>query len=160
MANNLHFRSGQVMLQKFRVENTSVIEAGDMVFLDETVVRPASETFWNEDLATTRADFASLFLGIAHEPSAYGDVRPISVDVSATSIYEFDVTSSTYNNGVTLAPEEGDSDLLNQQLAYVATASQAVARAAQYADSMVTRLRVMFASAFTTGSSNSNAAIG
>jgi len=160
MANNLNFRSGQVMLQKFRVESTSVIEAGDMVFLDETVVRPASETFWNTDLATTRADFADMFLGIAHEPSADGDDAPVPVDISSTSIYEIDVTASTYDNGVTLAPEEGSSDLLDQQLAFVATASQAVARAAEYADSMVTRLRVMFASAFTTGSSNSNAAVG
>src|SRR5690606_26969949 len=123
--------------QKFRVESSTVIEPGDMVYLDETVVRPASEIFWNEDLATSRADFADVFLGIAHERSANGDSAPVSVDVSAMSIYEFRVTSSTFTNGDILAPEEGDSDLLNQQLAHVASASQAVARAAEYAESVV-----------------------
>lgn len=160
MPNSLSFRSGQVILQKCRVETDTVIEPGDMIFLDETVIRPANDFFWNTDLATTRQEFASMFLGIAHEASADGEVSPVSVDVSATSVYEFDVASSTYDNGNTLGPDEGSSDLLSQQLEYVASSAHAVARAAEYADSATTRLRVTFASAYTTSSSNSNAAVG
>ncbi|MGD9853827.1 MAG: hypothetical protein AB7U20_02655 [Planctomycetaceae bacterium] len=160
MPNNFSFRSGQVVLQKFRVESSSIIEPGDMVFLDETVARPASEMTWNTNLATTQGDFAAMFLGIAHEQSGDGESTPISVDISATSLYEFNVTSSTYDNGNTLGPEGASSELLDQQLAYVGSGAQAIARAAEYAESMVTRLRVTFASAYTTSSSNTNAAIG
>jgi hypothetical protein len=160
MPNNLFFRSGQVALQKLRVEVDTVIAAGDMVYLDGTVVRPASELTWNTNLATTQQDFANVFLGIAHEPSADGETDPISVDLSAVSVYEFDVTSSTFDNGALLGPAEGSTDLLNQQLVLVGAAAQAVARAAEFADAMVTRLRVTFASAYTTSSANTNATIG
>ena len=160
MPNNLGFRSGHVVLQKFRVESTSVIAPGDMVYLDETVVRPASELPWNTDLATTQQDFADMFVGIAHEASADGEDAAVSIDVSSSSIYECDVTSSSYDNGNLLAPEGASSKLLNQQLAYVNTPSQAIARAAEFSDQMTSRLRVMFASAYSTGSTNSNAAIG
>lgn len=160
MPNNFSFRSGQVVLQKFRVESNSIIEPGDLVYLDETVARPASELAWNTNLATTQGDFAAVFLGIAHERSEDGESTPISVDVSSTSVYEFVVTTSTFDNGNMLGPEGSGSQLLSQQLASVASAAQAIARAAEYAESMVTRLRVTFASAFTTSSSNANAAIG
>ena len=160
MPNHLLFRSGQVALQKLRVDFDTVIAMGDMVYLDGTVVRPASELTWNTNLATTQQDFANVFLGIAHEPSADGETDPISVDVSAVSVYEFTVTASTFDNGALLGPDEGSSDLLNQQLALVGSAAQAVARAVEFADVMVTRLRVTFASAFTTSSANANAAIG
>ncbi|MBX3437578.1 MAG: hypothetical protein KF861_08820 [Planctomycetaceae bacterium] len=160
MANRLSFRSGQIVLQKFRVESSTVIEAGDMLFLDETVVRPAKDLPWNTNLATTQEDFAAVFAGIAHEPSASGQTAPVSIDISTASVYEFVCTSSTYDNGNTLGPEAASSKLLNQQLAYVSTAGRAIARAAQYAESMVTRLRVTFASAYSTSSSNVNASIG
>ncbi len=160
MPNNLGFRSGQVVLQKFRVESTSVIEPGDMVYLDETLIRPASELSWSTDLATTQQNFANVFAGIAHEASADGEEAAVSIDVSSASVYEFDVTSSTYDNGNRLGPAGASSKLLNQQLAYVNSGSQAIGRAAEFVDQMTTRLRVTFASAYSTCSSNSNAAIG
>ena len=160
MPNNLGFRSGQVVLQKFRVESSSVVEPGDMVFLDDTVIRPASEMWWNTDLATTQADFADMFVGIAHEKSENGEDAPVSIDVSSSSVYEFAVANATYDNGNPLAPDGSGSQLLNQQLTYADPATQAIARAAEFVDQMTTRLRVTFASAYSTSSANSNAAIG
>ncbi len=160
MPQNLGFRSGQLILQKFRVESTTVIAPGDMVYLDETHIRPASELPWQTDLATTQQNFANVFVGIAHEGSANGEDSPISIDVSSTSVYEFDVASSTYDNGNPLGPDGASSKLLNQQLAYADSTSQAVARAVEFVDQMTSRLRVTFASAYSTSSSNGNAAIG
>lgn len=160
MPNNLGFRSGQVVLQKFRVESSSVVEPGDLIFLDETHIRPANEMWWNTDLATTQQDFANVFVGIAHEASADGDDAPVSIDVSSSSVYEFDVANGTYDNGNPLGPDGAGSQLLNQQLTYADPATQAIARAAEFVDQMTTRLRVTFASAYSTGSANSNAAIG
>lgn len=47
MSNRLRFRSGQVQLQKLRVDSGTVIEAGDLVYLDTDDVKPASDYPWN-----------------------------------------------------------------------------------------------------------------
>lgn len=160
MGNKLRFRSGQVQLQKVRVDSATVIEAGDMVYLDSDDVKPASDYTWDTDLATTQASFAALFLGIAHEASGNGDTDAISVDVSPNSVYEMEVASGTYEVGDLLGPDENSSALSDQKVESVASSSLAIARAAEYKATSSSLLRVMFASAFHTGSANVNASLG
>jgi len=160
MANKLRFRSGQVELHRLRVESDTVLEPGDLVFLDTDNVKPASDFPFTTDLATTRANFAAAFLGICHQASAMGETDDVSIDLSPLSVYEYEVDSETFEVGSLLAPD-GDSDSIEaQRLAKVANAGHAIARAAEYKASAATLLRVQFASAFHTGSSNVNAAIG
>ena len=159
MANRLRFRSGQVLLQRIRVDSATEISAGDMVFLDTDDVKPASSFTWSTDLATTQGAFAAAFLGIAHQPSEVGETDPISVDVSPQAIYEFDVVSAAYEVGALLGPDGSSSLLVNQRLK-AAVAASAIARSAEYQGSGTTALRVMFASAFHTGSGNVNSAVG
>lgn len=160
MANRLRFRSGQVELHRLRVDSATVLEAGDLVYLDEHDVKPASAFPFNTDLATTRGAFAAVFLGVCHSPSAVGDVQDVSIDVSPLSVYEFDVDPATYEVGDRLAPD-GDSDgLAAQRLAAVGDAAQAIARAAEYRAAAASLLRVQFASAFHPASANVNAALG
>lgn len=160
MANRLRFRSGQVRLHKLRVDGATVIEAGDMVFLDTDDVKPAQDFIWTTDLATTQGAFAASFLGIAHQQSAAGETEDVSVDLSPAAVYEFDVAPATFEVGDDLAPDELSSKLMNQQLEAVASATLAIARAAEYKSASASLLRVSFASAFHTGSANTNAAIG
>jgi hypothetical protein len=160
MANRLRFRSGQVHLHKLRVDSGTVLEAGDMVFLDTDDVKPASDFTWDTDLATTQSAFAAAFIGIAHQQSADGDTDDVSVDLSPHAVYEFDVNSATYEVGDQLAPDEQSQTLMNQQLEAIGSGADAIARAAEYKAAAATALRVTFASAFHTGSSNVNAAIG
>ncbi|MDA0833454.1 MAG: DUF2190 family protein [Planctomycetota bacterium] len=160
MPNRLRFRSGQVHLIKVRVDAETVIEAGDLVFLDGDDVKPASDFEWTSDLATTQSAFATQFLGVAQQPSADGETGDISVDVSPLSIYEFQVAAGTYEVGDELGPDSGENVLLNQQLEAVASGTLAIARAAEYKAATATSLRVTFASAFYTGSANANAAVG
>lgn len=159
MANQLRFRSGQVDLHRLRVDSGTVIEAGDLVYLDTDDVKPASSLAWNTDLATTQGDFAALFLGVAHQQSADGDTDDISVDLSPLSVYEFDVNAATYEVGDTLGPDENVSTLMDQQLE-AAAAAASIARAAEYKAASASKLRVQFASAFHAGSANLNAEIG
>ena len=159
MTNQLGFRSGQVQLHKLRVDSGTVIEAGDLVFLDTDDVKPASDFAWDTDLATTQAQFAAVFLGVAHQQSADGDTDDISVDLSPLSVYEFDADSATYEVGDALGPDENSSTLMNHQLE-AAAASASIARAAEYKASAQAKLRVTFASAYHAGSSNANAALG
>lgn len=158
MANRLRFRSGQVQLHKLRVNSATVIEAGDLLFLDTDDVKPASDFVWDTNLATTQAAFTAVFVGVAHQQSASGDTDDVSVDLSPHSVYEFDVAASTYEVGDPLAPG-GISALTNQQLTG-AKRKRSIARAAEYKADIATSLRVTFASAFHTGSANRNAAIG
>ncbi|QDU78975.1 hypothetical protein Pla110_06790 [Polystyrenella longa] len=160
MGNQLRYRSGQVQLIKVRVDSGTVIEAGDLVFLDADDVKPASGFEWDTDLETTQASFAAMFLGVAHQCSGNGDTDPVSVDVSPNSVYEFDVAATTYEVGDLMGPDEGSSELHDQQLESVASGGLAIARAAEYRGTSSNLLRVNFASAFHTGSANVNAQIG
>ena len=157
--NKLRFRSGQVQLRKVRVDSNTTIAAGDLIWLDSNVARPASDYAWNTDLPTTQAEFAAKFLGIAHQPSAVGETLPISVDVSNSSVYEVDVNPGTYELGQALGPDENLSLLMSQQLE-AALAANSIARSAEFTTGTVSTLRVNLASAFAPGSSNVNAQLG
>lgn len=160
MANHLRFRTGPVHLFKAPISPDSVIEPGDILFLDSTEARPASEFPWTTDLATTQAAFSNLFLGISHERSGVGESAPVSVDLSPQSVYEFDLDISAYGLGQLLGPDESGSQLMNQQLEAVGSASEAIARCLEFTEGFVAKARVSFASAFSTASANAAAAIG
>ena len=160
MGNKLRFRSGQVQLIKVRVDSSTVIEAGDMLYLDGDDVKPSGMYAWDTDLATTQASFAALFLGIAHQSSGSGDTDAVSVDVSPNSVYEFDAAAGVYEVGDLVGPDENSGALHSQQLESVASSSLAIARAAEYRSASSSLLRVTFASAFQTGSANVNATLG
>ena len=157
--NKLRFRSGQVHLRKVRVDAGTVIEAGDLVWLDGSTAKPASDFTWQIDLPTTQAEFAASFLGVAHQPSKAGETAPISVDVSPDAVYEFDCNAAAYELGKPLAIDANGTTLMNKQLE-LANVGNSIARAAEYTDSTVSTLRVTFASAFYTGSSNASATLG
>ena len=158
--NRLRFRSGQVELRKVRVDSATVIEAGDLVWLDTDDAKPASAFAWTTNLATTQGNFAASFLGVAHQQSRAGDTDPISVDVSPHSVYEFNVNSASYEVGALLGPDESSSTLMNQQLEAVGSAAAAIARAAEFTSGAQGMLRVTFASAYACGSANVNAQVG
>ncbi|MEW4489617.1 hypothetical protein AB1L42_16160 [Thalassoglobus sp. JC818] len=157
--NKLRFRSGQVQLRKLRVDANSQVTPGDLLWLDGNVARPASEFAWDTDLATTQGSFASEFVGIAHQASGVGETLPVSVDVGTQSVYEMDVSPAAYEFGQPLGPDENLSTLMNKQLE-TCLATNAIARSAEFTAGTVATLRVTFASAFSTSSSNSQAAVG
>ncbi len=160
MSNRLRFRSGQVQLRKVRVGEATVISAGDLVYLDGNLAKPAADFAWDTNVGTTREGFAEVFLGVAHQPSPAGETEPISVDMSPFSVYEFDVAAGAHEVGDPLGPDAADETLMNQQLEKVGSSAAAIARAAEYTPAGSTRLRVSFASAFHVGSANENAAVG
>jgi hypothetical protein len=159
MSNALRFRSGQVELHRLPVDADTVLNPGDLVYLDTDDVKPAADLPFNEDLATTRADFAAVFLGVCHQFSQAGDTDDVSVDLSPLAVYEYDVTEATFQVGDTLAPAGDSNGLESQRLSQVADATKTIARAAEH-KAAATRLRMQFASAFHPASANVNAALG
>jgi len=156
------FRYGQRDLIVCGVASASVIVRGDMLeksSSDEDVT-PASAHTWNTDEHTTQAEFANTFIGIAYEASANGDTADISVDWSATAVYEFDVVSATYNPGERLAPDSASSLLEDQKLDKTDSNVNAIARSVEEKSSAATRLKMVFASAYNPAANNLNSVVG
>ena len=157
MANNLRHRHGPQLLIKCAVDSATVIEVGDLVWLDTDDVKPATSFTWDTNLATTQAAFAATFLGVAQEASASGSTGEISVDVSPLAVYELDAASSTYEIGDPLGPDQTGSGssatMMDQQLESAVPAS-AVARCVKRRATAGTSVEVIFASAYFADNTN------
>ena len=157
MANNLRHRHGEQLLVKCAVDSTTVIEVGDMVWLDTDDVKPASDFTWNTDLATTQAAFAAAFVGVAQEASASGDTDEVSVDVSPLAVYEMAAASSTYEIGDTVGPDQsgtGSTAALMDQQVESAVAASSIARCVKRRTSAGTTVEAIFASAYFADNTN------
>lgn len=160
MANRFRYRHGQTQLVKLPVDSSTVIEIGDMVFLDTDDVKPASSFTWTTDLATTQGNFAAKFIGIACESSASGDTDKISVDISPVSVYEMDAASDTYIPGAPLGPDKDTGNALLDQTLEDAVAAASIARVYKAVDTAGTKVEVTFASAYNVAANNVNGVVG
>ena len=116
------------------VASETVIEIGDLLYLDDDGVKPASTLEWNGDLAGTQDAFARLFAGVALQASAAGEAYAIKV--CSAGIFEFACASATFEVGDPVAPaKQSASNALENKIvapasglgiafAYRATASQ------------------------------------
>lgn len=157
---SFRFRNGQMKLVPFRVASASVIRPGDMVFVYSTLdqVKAAADITWNSTLATTQADFANVFAGIAHTGSASGDTDDILVDVSSSSVYEYPCASATFKTGAPIGPAKQSGNALESQKVVEATGTSCVGRTVEPKSSAATSIKVSFASAYSAH--NTNAVVG
>lgn len=127
-----------------------VIPVGCLVYLD-TTIKPAASFTWDTNIATTQANFANSFLGVALDAHADGDaaVTNFRVDTSPTSLHVFTCTSETHALGDTFGPAKNPSSnaLLNTQLVK-ATAASSIARGRQHDASAATSVIVTVQSAY------------
>ena len=161
MTHSLRFRSGQVQLRSFRVLEADAVTPGDLMVRDGQYARPASTVPVLNSVGSARLSASSTFLGVAHSASAAGEAGAVSVDVSAMSVYEVAVRSGSFEIGDLLGPDDdGGAALSANRMDAVGDASEAVARAAEFTDGPVERLRVTFASSVNTASANAAAQLG
>ena len=98
----------------------TVIEIGDLLYLDGDSVKPASELAWNGDLAGTQDAFARLFAGVALQASAVSESYAIKVCVAG--IFEFACASATFAVGDPVAPaKQSASNALENKIVAPAT---------------------------------------
>lgn len=158
MANAHNYRHGPQLFVRPAVDSGTVIELSDLVYLDTDDVKPASSYTWSSSDAATQAAFANVFMGVACDASPSGDTNPINVDISATSVYEFTCVATTWELGNTFAVDGNGADaLIDQTLEKSGTATACIARAVNRATASTAKVLVTFASAYHTGSANSNA---
>lgn len=112
------------------VDSATVIEIGDLVYLDTDDAKPASSQGDAGSLAGNQEAFHDAFLGVAMQASAAGETNEIRV--ATTGVFEFDCASDTFEIGGLLGlVETGGTTLLNQTVVDVATANLAVGRVAK-----------------------------
>lgn len=151
MASTMRWRYGDTNPVVLPVDSATVIEIGDLVYLDVDDAKPAAS---QSDQGTETANqqlFHDVFAGVAMQASPNGSTQPIRV--ATTGVFEFDLLSTTLEVGDLLAPDEhtNGTSLLNQTVAKVSSANAAVGRCAKRLNPAGTRVLVDIVSSVMRG---------
>ncbi len=151
MANTMRWRYGDTSPVMLPVDAATVIEIGDLLYLETDDARPASA---QADAGTEPANqeaFHDKFAGVAMQASRNGDSQPIRV--ATTGVFEFDCLSSTFEVGKLIGVDEnaGGVALEKQLVAPVATANLAIGRCAKRVSPAATRVLIDIVSTMLRG---------
>jgi hypothetical protein len=158
MSDKMRWRYGDTNPVVAAVDSDTVIEIGDLVLLNTDDARPASVLVDQGTKAANQATFASVFLGVAMQRSRSGETAPIRV--ATTGVFEFDCASGTFELGDMIGLDENAAGnaLLNQQVAKVTVAADAVGRVAKRQPAAGTSVLVDIRSTVMTGGVNGSTA--
>lgn len=147
-ARQLYDDAGGIMIP---VDSATVVEIGDLLWLDTDNAKPASDVSDQGTEAANQEWFHDRFLGVALDRSQDGETEEIRV--ATCGVWEFDCPSGTYEVGDLLGVDENfaGSALLDQQVAKVATANLAVGRCVRRVPSADSRVRVAIVSSTLWG---------
>lgn len=131
MSNQLRWRYGDTNPVMLPVDSATVIDIGDLVYLDTDDAKPASAQTDLGNLAANQESFHDKFAGVAMQASADGDTRAIRV--ATTGVFEFDCAAATFEVGALVGAREnaGGTALENQRAIAVATPNLAIGRVAR-----------------------------
>lgn len=128
MSDVMRWRYGDTDPVICAVDSATVIEIGDLVYLDVDDVKPASSQADQGSEAANQLLFADNFMGVAMQRSRSGDTDPIRV--ATLGVFEFICPSGTWEVGNLVGADEnaaGDA-LLDQQVTVVTNGFQAIGR--------------------------------
>jgi hypothetical protein len=133
------------------VDSATVIEIGDLVYLDTDDAKPAGS---QPDQGTENSNqqlFHDVFAGVAMQASRSGDTQPIRV--ATAGVFEFDCVSTTLEVGDLMGADENvaGTALLNGTVAKVTNANAAVGRCAKRLNPAGTRVLVDVVSSVMKG---------
>ena len=97
MANTMRWRYGDTNPVVLAVGSSTVIEIGDILWLDSGEAKPASALADQLSKAANQKALHDAFAGIALQQSRDGDTDPIRV--ATTGVFEFDCPSATFEVG-------------------------------------------------------------
>ncbi|MDX1961833.1 MAG: hypothetical protein SFX18_01690 [Pirellulales bacterium] len=131
MANMMRWRYGDTQPVMLPVDSATVIEIGDLVYLDTDDAKPAGSQADAGTEAANQEAFHDKFAGVALQRSRAGDTAPVRV--ATRGVFEFDCPSTACEVGALFGASEnsGGTALLNQQIETVATVNLAVGRCVQ-----------------------------
>ena len=142
MSDVMRWRSGETNPIVLPVDSATVIEIGDLVYLDTDDAKPAAAQADQSSETANQALFHNKFAGVAMQRSRAGDSDPIRV--ATTGVFEFAAPSATHEVGALLGVDEqsGGTALENQKLDAVAGAHLAIGRCAKRVHPADTRVLV------------------
>jgi len=142
MANTMRWRYGDTNPVMMPVDASTVVEIGDILWMDVDDAKPASTQSDQGTELGNQQTFHDAFLGVAMQASPSGVAQPIRV--ATTGVFEFDCVSAALEVGDMMAPDEngGGTALLNQTVAKVSTAAAAIGRCAKRVNPAGTRVLV------------------
>ena len=151
MANTLRWRYGDTNPVLLPVESATVIEIGDLVYLDTDNVKPASSQTDQGSVAANQQLFHDMFAGVAMQASPDGETQ--SIRIATTGVFEFDCASAETEVGDLLGPAENGAGnaLLDQTVVAAATVSAAIGRCAKRVVPAGTRVLVDIVSCVLKG---------
>lgn len=131
MANKMRWRYGDTNPVMLPVDSATVIEIGDLVYLDTDDAKPASSL---SDAGTPAANQEALhdaFIGVAMQASVSGQTADIRV--ATTGVFELACAAATFEVGDLIGGAENTAGnaLEDQQAIGVATENLAIGRCAK-----------------------------
>ncbi len=150
MADAMRWRYGETNPVLIPVLSDTVIEIGDLVYLDTNNAQPAGAVEDQGSTANNQGWFHDRFAGVAMQRSRAGDTEAIRV--ATTGVFEFNSPSGTHEVGELLGvnPSSGGT-LENQHVVNVATAHLAIGRCAHRVQPAGTRVLVDIVSTVMRG---------
>lgn len=151
MSDTLRWRYGETNPVILPVDADTVIEIGDLVYLDTDDAKPASAQADAGTEEDNQEGFHDQFAGVAMQRSREGDTDPIRVATSG--VFEFACPSGTFEVGDYLGADEAASgtELEDQKVAAVASANLAIGRCAKRVYPAATRVLVDIVSTVMRG---------
>jgi hypothetical protein len=125
MANLIRYRYGDARLIPMAVDSGTVIETGDLVYLDVDDAKPASAQADQSSEPANQRLFAQRFLGVSMSRSASGETAPIQV--ATAGIFEIDTASASYEVGALVGVDEASSGTALEDQVVAAVASEDLA---------------------------------
>lgn len=131
MANQMRWRYGETNPVMVPVDSATVIEIGDLLYLDTDDAKPASSQSDEGSLALNQEALHDNFVGVAMQASASGADR--SIRVATTGVFELDCAAATFEVGDLVGAVEngGGTALEDQKGVGVATPNLAIGRCAK-----------------------------
>lgn len=151
MANTMRWRYGDTCPVMLPVDSATVIEIGDLVYLDTDDAKPASAQADQGTEVANQELFHDKFAGVAMQQSRSGDTQPIRV--ATAGVFELDCLSGTYEVGKLIGVDEntGGTALEDQLVAPVATSNLAIGRCAKRVNPAATRVLIDVVSTMQRG---------
>lgn len=116
MSSTMRWRYGETNPVVLPVLSATVIEIGDLVYVDTGTVKPASALTYGASLAVTQRAFHDKFAGVAMQQSRSGDTQ--NIRVATTGVFEFTCASAAFDVGARIGVDKnaGSTAVLNQQV--------------------------------------------
>jgi hypothetical protein len=147
----MRWRYGDTSPVMLAVDSATVIEIGDLLWLDVDDAKPASAQVDQGSESANQQLFHDVFAGVAMQASAAGETQPVRV--ATTGVFEFDCLSAALEVGDLMSSDEdgGGTALLNQTVVKVSNANAAIGRCAKRVNPAGTRVLVDIVSSVAKG---------